>query len=110
MLKRATLLIPLTFNDGTIVPRPMLAAMEREIFLTFQGWTLVGEVKGAYQMQQTGQKNIDRLLHVWVVLEESDIPKLRDMIARFGTTLGQVAMYLEISESHVELVPPRVED
>ena len=73
VLKRATLLIPLTFNDGTPVPRPTLAELEHEIFLAYKGWTLVGEVKGAYQMQATGQKRVERLLHVWVVLDETEI-------------------------------------
>ena len=48
MFKRVTLLIPLTFNDGTDIPRPTLAALEQEIYFAFKGWTLVGEVKGAY--------------------------------------------------------------
>lgn len=106
MLKRATLLIPLTFNDGSAIPRPTLAAIEHEIYLTFKGWTLVGEVKGAYQMQQSGQKKVDRLLHLWVVLEETEIPLLKQMVARFAATLGQETMYLEVSDSQVELISP----
>ena len=55
MLKKVTLLIPLTFNDGSAIPRDTLAAIEDEIYLAFKGWTIVGEVEGAYQMQQTGE-------------------------------------------------------
>ena len=106
MLKRVTLLIPLTFNDGTTIPRATLAAIEREIYFAFKGWTLVGEVKGAYQMRQTGEKKVDRLLQVWVVVEETAIPEIRQMVARFAESLGQESMYFEVSDSQVELVPP----
>src|SRR5260370_2397789 len=106
MLKRATLLIPLTFNDGTEVPKATLAAIEEEIYLAFNGWTVVGEVEGAYRMKQTGQKQVERLLHVWVVAEEADIPALKRMVGKFGALLGQEAMYFEVGESFVEFIPP----
>src|ERR1022692_458665 len=41
-------LLPLAFNDGSAIPRATLSAIENEIFVAFKGWTLVGEVKGAY--------------------------------------------------------------
>ncbi len=56
MLRKATLLIPLTFNDGTAVPKEVLDAIEEEIYLAFNGWTVVGEVAGSYRMRQTGHK------------------------------------------------------
>jgi hypothetical protein len=110
MLKKATLLIPLTFNDGSRIPKETLTAIEDEIYLEFKGWTIVGEVEGAYLMGQTGEKKVERLLHVWVVLEEAVIPTLRQMVARFAATLGQEAMYFEIGNSLVEFLPPLSEE
>jgi hypothetical protein len=109
MLRKVTLLIPLTFNDGTSIPKETLEAIEEEIYLAFKGWTIVGEVEGAYQMQQTGAKRVERLLHVWVVLEEEAIASLKQMVARFGATLGQEFMYFEVGESVVEFIPPFAE-
>jgi hypothetical protein len=106
MLKKVTLLIPLTFNDGTTIPKETLAAIEEEIYLAFKGWTIVGEVEGAYQMQQTGAKKVERLLHIWVVLEEAEIPTLKQMVGKFGTLLGQEFMYFEVSDAVVEFIPP----
>jgi hypothetical protein len=106
MLKKVTLLIPLTFNDGSTIPRATLAAIEDEIYLAFKGWTIVGEVEGAYQMQQTGEKKVERLLHVWVVVEEEAVFALKQMVGRFGATLGQEFMYFEVGESLVEFIPP----
>jgi hypothetical protein len=84
--------------------------MEREIIEAFNGWTVAGEVKGSYRMSKTGKKQVDRLLHVWVAVEKKVIPQLKEMVARFGALLGQEAMYFEVSESRVELIPPSTEE
>ncbi|MFO0964272.1 MAG: hypothetical protein U0793_01615 [Gemmataceae bacterium] len=58
MLKKVTLLLPLAFNDGSVVPQEILAAMQDEIFIAFRGWTIVGEVEGAYHrhMRETANE------------------------------------------------------
>jgi hypothetical protein len=109
MLRKVTLLIPLTFNDGPTIPKETLEAIEEELYLVSKGWTIVGEVEGAYQMQQTGEKKVERLLHVWVIVEEAAIPALKQMVAKFGATLGQEFMYFEVGESAVEFIPPYAE-
>jgi hypothetical protein len=106
MRKKVTLRIPLTFNDGSVIPKETLAAIEEEIYLAFKGWSILGEVEGAYQMQQTGKKKVERSLHVWVVLDEEAIPTLRQMVAKFGRALGQEFMYFEVGDSVVEFIPP----
>jgi hypothetical protein len=107
MRKRVTLLIPLTFNDGTKVPEATLDSIEEEIYVAFNGWAVVGEVKGAYRMQQTGQKRVERLLQVWVVVAEAEVPLLRRMVAKFGALLGQELMYFEVADSVIEFIPPQ---
>src|SRR5262249_33201266 len=92
------------------IPKETLSALEGEIYLAFKGWTIVGEVEGAYPMRQTGAKRVERLLHVWVVLEEQAIPTLKQMVARFAAILGQEAMYFEVGESVVEFIPPPGEE
>jgi hypothetical protein len=106
MLKKVTILLPLSFNDGSLVPKDALATMQDEIFLAFRGWTIVGEVEGAYQMQQTGAKRVERLLHVWVIVEEDELPRLKGLIAQFGSMLGQESMYFEVSDAVVEFIRP----
>jgi hypothetical protein len=105
MMRKVTLLLPLTFNDGSAVPGELLKAIREEIFVAFGGWTIAGEVEGAYRMRQTGQKQIDRLLEVWVVVEDIAVPQLRHMVAHFGARLGQEAMYFEIGMATVEFIP-----
>ena len=82
-----------------------MAAIEDEIYLEFKGWTIVGEAEGAYLMRQTGEKKVERLLHIWVVLDEAAIPTLRQMVGRFAATLGQESMYFEIGDSGGRVSP-----
>ena len=51
------------------------------------------------------QKQIDRLLELWVVVEDIAVPQLRHLVARFGALLGQEAMYFEVGTSTVEFIP-----
>lgn len=106
MLKKVTLLIPLTFNDGTAVSRETLDAIEEEIYFAFNGWTVAGEVHGAYRMRQTGQKQVEQLLQVWVVVEEAQLDELRQLVAKYATLLAQESMYFEVGASHVEFIRP----
>jgi hypothetical protein len=100
------LLVPLAFNDGSAIPQATLLAILEELYGAFGGWTVAGEVEGAYRMQQTGQKKVEKLLQVWVAVAEAQLPLLREMVGKFGALLGQEMMYLEIAESKVEFIPP----
>src|SRR5438105_3178269 len=104
-MKKVILLIPLTFNDGTAVPDEKLKTIEHEIYNEFNCWTVVGEVTGAFRLQ-SGKKQVDRLLHVWVLADESALPKLRQMVGGFGKLLEQEAMYFELGGGEIELIPP----
>jgi hypothetical protein len=103
--KEAIVLIPLTYNDGTKVSRDTLLDIFEEIYAAFHGWTDEGTVKGAYRMQ-TGQKRVEHLLKVSVVLGESQIPELESMVARWGARLGQETMLLKIADNVIKFVPP----
>lgn len=103
--KKVILLVPLTFNDGSTVPDELLKKIRSEIFGSFGGYTIAGEVHGAYRMQ-TGQKQEDRLVQIWITVEDSRREELRRMVAKFGSWLGQETMYFETTQSMVELIRP----
>ena len=104
--KEAIVLIPLTYNDGTRVSRETLQSIQEEIFVAFHGWTIEGTVKGAYLMQ-TGQKCVEDLLKVSVVLDESQIPELEMMVARWCAGLGQETMLMKIADFVIKFIPPQ---
>lgn len=107
-LKEATVLIPLSFNDETAVSHDVIRSILDELYEAFQGWTIEGTVKGAYRMQ-SGQKRVEDLLKVSVVLDESQIPELEARIAGWAAQLGQELMLLKIADFIVKFVPPRQE-
>lgn len=108
LAKEATVLIPLTYNDGREVPRATIESLFEEIYLAFQGWTSEGTVKGAYRMR-TGAKRVEDLLKVSIVLDESQLPILEALVARWCAELGQETMLLKIADFVVKLVPPQGE-
>ncbi len=105
---RLLILIPLTYNDGTTVPLGLLEAIRDELFVAFHGWTIEGTVKGAYRMR-SGRKQVEDLQKVSVILDESQLPELEAMVARWGARLGQEAMLLKVSDFVVKFIPPHGE-
>lgn len=108
MTKKAILLIPLTYNDGSHVPQEVLDEIYEALFVLSGGHTSTGTVRGAYRMKD-GSKQTEVLEQVWVAYEEADKQELRELVARFCTLLGQEAMYLEFTDSVIELIPPQEE-
>jgi hypothetical protein len=88
------------------IPKKTWKAVEARIFEAFGGWSVVGEVTGAYRMKQTGKKRVEKMLHVWVVVKDDEIPNLKEMVGEIGATLGQECMYFETHDSTIEFIPP----
>ena len=105
MHEKVILLLPLTFNDGTTVPKATLEEILHELFVAFGGYTIAGEVEGAYLMR-SGDKQVDATLEVWVAVKSTDesLERLRKMVAAFGAVLGQETMYFERTGSKVEFI------
>jgi hypothetical protein len=105
-LKKAVILIPLTYNDGTRIPERIQAEIYDELFDVYQGWTIEGTVKGAYRMR-TGEKRVEQLVRVSIVLAQREVPELEKRVARWGELIGQETMLLEVTESVIRFVPAR---
>ena len=100
--KKVVLLIPLNFNDGTLVPEQEIEAILHELFVECGGYTLAGEVSGAYRMS-SGEKQVDKCLQVWVVAPASEVKRL---VGRLAKKLGQESMYFEELEGSVDFILP----
>jgi len=100
------LLLPLTYNDKSRVPKDVRERIFDDLFRLAGGHHVAGVGRGAYRMK-SGQKKVDRSLEVWVAVEEEDEEALRDMVGEFAAILGQESIYLERVNSTVEFVPPK---
>lgn len=101
------LLVPLNYNDGSVVPKAVFDQIYDELFVLAGGHFTAGEGTGAYRMK-SGEKQVDRSVIIWVAVNEGDVPELRQLVAKFGAMLGQESMYLERTAGTVEFVPPLV--
>ena len=106
--KEGIVLIPLKYNDGSEVPIAVLDAICEEMFLAFDGWTIEGTVEGAYRMH-SGEKCVEKLMKVSIILKESQARTLEKMVARWGAQLGQETMLLKMSDYIVKFIPPQTE-
>jgi hypothetical protein len=99
------LLLPLTYNDGSEIPKSVHDRIEEEIFLLAGGYRYGGTGKGAYRMQG-GEKQIDITAEVWIVIDDEDEAALKQLVAKFAAVLGQETMYLERTGGVVDFIPP----
>jgi hypothetical protein len=56
---------------------------------------------------RTGQKRVEDLLKVAVVLGESQVPELEAMVSGWCAKLGQETMLLKIADYVIKFVPPQ---
>jgi len=94
MKVKALFFLPLRDNDG----RPLANEtddLEAELYLRFVGWTFLGFVKGVYQMAD-GSRAKDESAAYSLVLDESRLPELEDLLRAFKSQTLQEAIYLEI--------------
>ena len=105
--EKCVLLFPLTFNDGTAVPRAVLNEFKEEMFVIGGGITLDGTVKGEYRME-SGERRVEDLLKLWVVVDQDDIQEVRRVLGVYAQRLGQESIYFERTRSIVEFIPPLV--
>ena len=99
------MLLPLTYNDKSKVPKEVRDQIEDEIFLLAGGFRYGAAGRGAYRMK-SGQKQVDVTQEVWIAVDEQDEPALKEMVGRFAALLGQETIYLERTGGTVEFIPP----
>jgi hypothetical protein len=104
--REAVVLIPLSYNDGTEVSPDKIVEIQDEIFSAFTGWTIEGQVKGAYRMA-SGEKKVEELLKMSIILRSSQLPVLESMIAAWAAQLGQETMLLKVADLAAKFIPPR---
>ena len=100
------LLIPMTYNDGSRIPRELFDGICDEIFALAGGYTLASTVRGAYRMAD-GSKQVDLAKQVWIAVHEKQVSELKSLVASIGYRLGQETMYLERTGGQIEFILPK---
>jgi hypothetical protein len=91
---KALFYLPLKDNDGRALTVE-IEEVRTELYIRFEGWTFLGYVKGAYQMAD-GTQALDESGAYKVILDESRLPELEQILRDFKAKTSQEAIYLEI--------------
>ncbi len=94
---KAIFYIPLHDNDGSAL-REKIDHLEFNLYAHFVGWTKHGIATGAFRMED-GSRSDDTHLVFYVVLEETRLQELEDILLEFKNTTLQESIYLEIQHS-----------
>jgi hypothetical protein len=97
---KALFFLPEADNDGRIL-KAEIEEVRQTVYTLCDGWTFLGYVKGAFRMADGSQALDDSQAYV-VVIEETDIPLLEQILRDFKAKTTQEAIYLEI-QHHVEV-------
>jgi hypothetical protein len=109
--KKAVILLPTAYNDGTKVPPEVMSRIFRELQVKFAGYSQGGLVRGTYTMEDGTLVN-DKSIMVWFILpdEEQEIEHVRRLAAKFARWLRQETLYLEVMDVDAEFVHPDDDD
>lgn len=99
------LLLPMTYNDRSEIPKSVRNQILDELFVLADGYHVAGVGRGAYRMRN-GSKQVDDSLEVWVVVDEENVPSLKELVAKVAHMLKQESIYLERTEGSVEFIAP----
>lgn len=94
---KAIFYLPVQDNDGRSL-NPEIKEILTEIFLRFLGWTCMGYYKGAFKMSD-GTQSLDKSGAYSVVLDESRVDELEQVLREFKNKTTQEAIYLEIQRN-----------
>lgn len=95
---KATFYLPLRDNDGRDLT-PEILEVEDRCYEAFGAWTAAGHYKGAWRMGLTGQRKIDTSAVYVIVLDESRLAELEEILREFKRKAQQEAIYLEIEHN-----------
>lgn len=99
-MKKCVLLIPTRYNDGRKVEDYKLENALNEIANLTGGYTIDGEVIGAYKMNSgTIQREVSRKL--WIVCENEIIDKLKTLVLSLKKQFQQECMYFSVTDETV---------
>jgi hypothetical protein len=91
---KALFYLPLKDNDGGDMSAE-IEDVRMELYVRFVGWTFLGYVKGAYRMAD-GTQALDENGAYAVILDDTKVAELEQILRDFKSKTKQEAIYLEI--------------
>jgi hypothetical protein len=102
-LKKCIILLPTSYNDGTLVPTAIVRDILKEIDREFDGHSVDGYVDGTYRMDD-GSMASDRSLKIWIAVREDGVEHLKKLARKMARTLKQESIWFEVTGAEVEFI------
>lgn len=100
---KATFYLPVRDNDGRDLTSE-IDRVEDRLFDSFGTWTRVGLFNGAWRMK-TGERKLDTSVVYMVIIDDSDLNVLREIIHEYKANTSQEVILLElVHDVDVELL------
>lgn len=96
---KAVFYLPVADSDGRDLSEE-IEEVESECYFRFEGWTDMGYVRGAFRMPD-GSQSRDTSAVYHVVLDESRISELEQVLRDFREQTLQKVIYLEV-QRHID--------
>lgn len=103
-MKKWVTRVPTHFNDGSAIPNETLNQVWYLIAKEFGGASIDGPGRGIW-IDSDGQVYDEPSYLVSVACEESQLVTARETVATIGKMLDQKAMYFEVADGTVEILP-----
>lgn len=102
---KATFYIPKNFNDNEPIPEAFLEAIQDFLIVEFGGYSILGEVDGAWKNKKTGEIKHDYSLKFEVALEMGEVAGLKKFLVETKEKLKQEELYFELNkETDIEML------
>ena len=94
---KAVFYLPIRDNDGRDLTTE-IEGVRAEVYVRFHGWTFAGYITGAFQMPD-GSQSVDDLESYFVIIDDTRVDELEQVLRDFKSKTTQEAIYLEIQRN-----------
>ena len=96
---------PKNYNDSEPIPADRFKEIEEFLIVEFGGYSIPGEIKGAWKNPKTGEVEHDRSVKFEVALRLEEVERLKKFLVGMKRKLKQEEIYFELNkETDIEML------
>lgn len=96
--------VPVQRNDGSQVSQSEMFQITEKFLTAFGGATLSEPAQGMW-IDESGKVYCEPVRQLMVAADESRQAEFRELVIQTGKQLGQLAMFFEMADSEIEIIP-----
>lgn len=102
---KAIFYIPKNYNDSEPIPKEHFEEIQEFLIVEYGGYSIPGEIKGAWKDPKTGETVHDRSVKFEVALKKEEVEGLKKFLVKMKKKLKQEEIYFELNkETDIEML------